>query len=99
MSTEVRFLVKFYNSIINYYDSIECSQPSELELLKIATEASSLYKILLDYYDEGYTYLADPIIAQTDALERLDQFLTTSSASSKAQWRSGQGHWGIEAFW
>ena len=77
---ELRFLVRLYNSTLNYYESKECRQASDPKLVKIVAEASSFYKVLLDFKDEGYTYCVDAIVAQTNALERLQKFISTGLA-------------------
>lgn len=77
--TERKFLEKTYFSKLMHYESIGVCQVSESQLVKIVAEASSFYKILLDLKDEGYTYV-DTVVAQTDALERLQRFISTGLA-------------------
>jgi hypothetical protein len=74
------FFIQYYQSRINYYNSTECNLASGTELLKIAAEASALRKILLDASDEGYADFVGAIIAQTNALEQLQHFLTAALA-------------------
>ncbi|MEZ4732221.1 MAG: hypothetical protein R3E79_34320 [Caldilineaceae bacterium] len=62
-----------------YYESVECIHAPLSELVEIVAEASSFHKILLDLKAEGYSYI-DDLVAQTDALARLQNFLTKGLA-------------------
>ena len=46
------------------------------ELLEIAGEASALHKFLTDILEEGYTATVNRLIEQTDAMHRLQRFLS-----------------------
>ena len=72
--------IKYQQSLqerLAFYESLYLGQLSETELIDVAGEASSLHKFLIDIMEEGYTAAVNQLIAQTDAMNRLQRFLST----------------------
>lgn len=68
-------LIDYYQQRLVVYEQFDFTTCSRESLLEIGREASSLQKVLLDCYEEDYNEIMDPIVSQTNALERLQQFL------------------------
>ena len=70
------FRVKYYRERLAVYERVDLAQCPQAELLALAGEASSLYKFLTDIIEEGYAATVQKLTAQTDALNRLQRFLS-----------------------
>jgi hypothetical protein len=77
---ELMVLTRFYRDKLAAYTALAYPEVAPHELKKIATEASSLHKILLDFADEGYTETVEKIQLETDALVFLPQFIAATLA-------------------
>jgi hypothetical protein len=71
------FIAHYYAERLRLYEQLDLTQCSEVALLDIAGEASALQKYLTDIAEEGYTITVNRLVRQTDAVNRLQQFLST----------------------
>ena len=71
------FVAQYYEERLHFYERLDLTRCSEAELLDIAGEASALHKFLTDILEEGYTTTVNRLVGQTDAINRLQQFLST----------------------
>jgi hypothetical protein len=71
------FVAQYYVERLHYYERLDLGQCPEAQLLDVAGEASALHKFLTDILEEGYTATVNRFVEQTDAITRLQQFLTT----------------------
>ena len=71
------FVAQYYEERLHFYERLDLTRCSEAELLDIAGEASALHKFLTDILEEGYTATVNRLVGQTDAINRLQQFLST----------------------
>jgi hypothetical protein len=58
------------------YEQLDLTRCSAAQLLDVAGEASALHKFLTDILEEGYTVTVNRFVGQTDALNRLQRFLS-----------------------
>jgi len=72
----ILFLTRYYQARLQDFEQLVLEHCTTEELLKVAAEASSLRKILMDFNEEGYTDTVNRIVSQTDALNRLQRVLT-----------------------
>jgi hypothetical protein len=68
----ILFLTQYYQTRLQNFEELNLNCPTD-KLLRVAAEASSLHKFILDAYEEGYTDSTDQIVTQTDALNRLEK--------------------------
>jgi hypothetical protein len=73
----VAFVAQYYEERLHSYERLDLTRCSEAELLDIAGEASALQKFLIDILEEGYTATVNRLVEQTNAMHRLQQFLST----------------------
>jgi len=73
----VPFVAQYYAERLHWYEHLDLKQCSEAALLDIAGEASALHKFLTDILEEGYTTTVNRLVGQTNAMHRLQQFLST----------------------
>ena len=73
----VAFVAQYYAERLHWYERLDLTRCTETALLDIAGEASALHKFLIDILEEGYTTTVNRLVGQTDALNRLQQFLST----------------------
>ena len=73
----VAFIAPYYAERLHFYERLDLTRCPEAELLDVAGEASALHKFLTDILEEGYTNAVDRLVGQTDALNRLQRFLST----------------------
>jgi hypothetical protein len=73
----VAFVAQYYAERLHWYEHLDLTRCAEAALLDIAGEASALQKYLTDIAEEGYTITVNRLVRQTDALNRLQQFLST----------------------
>jgi hypothetical protein len=71
------FVAQYYAERLHAYEHLDLTRCSAAELLDLAGEASALHKFLTDILEEGYTATVNRFVGQTDAMNRLQQFLTT----------------------
>lgn len=71
------FRNQYYQERLTFYESLDLGRLSETELIDVAGEASSLHKFLTDILEEGYVTAVNQLVAQTDAMHRLQRFLST----------------------
>jgi hypothetical protein len=71
------FVAQYYEERLQFYERLDLTRCSEAVLLDIAGEASALHKFLTDILEEGYTTTVKRLVGQTDAFNRLQQFLST----------------------
>lgn len=71
----ILFLTRYYQERLQYFEQLDPEHCATGELLKMAAEASSLHKILIDFGEEGYTYTVSSLVSQTDAFNRLQRVL------------------------
>ena len=71
------FVAQYYEERLHFYERLDLTRCSEAALLDIAGEASALHKFLTDILEEGYTTTVNRLVGQTDAINRLQQFLST----------------------
>jgi hypothetical protein len=71
------FVAQYYEERLHWYEHLDLTRCSEAALLDIAGEASALHKFLTDILEEGYTTTVNRLVGQTDAVNRLQQFLST----------------------
>jgi hypothetical protein len=71
------FVAQYYAERLHAYEHLDLKQCSEAELLDVAGEASALHKFLTDILEEGYTTTVNRLVGQTDAMHRLQRFLST----------------------
>jgi hypothetical protein len=71
------FVAQYYEERLHWYEHLDLTRCSEAELLDIAGEASALHKFLTDILEEGYTTTINRLVGQTNAMHRLQQFLST----------------------
>jgi hypothetical protein len=71
------FRNQYYQERLAFYESLNLSQVSATELLVVAGEASSLQKFLTDILEEGYPGAVNRLVAHTDAVNRLQRFLSS----------------------
>ena len=71
------FRNQYYQERLGVYESLDLERLSETELIDVAGEASSLHKFLTDIIEEGYAAVVNQLVAQTDAMNRLQRFLST----------------------
>jgi hypothetical protein len=71
------FVAQYYEERLHFYERLDLTRCAETALLDIAGEASALHKFLIDILEEGYTTTVNRLVGQTDALNRLQQFLST----------------------
>jgi hypothetical protein len=71
------FIAQYYAERLHFYEQLDLTRCSEAALLNIAGEASALHKYLTDISEEGYTITVNRLVRQTDALTRLQRFLST----------------------
>jgi hypothetical protein len=71
------FRKQYYQERLACYESLDLARLSETELIDVAGEASSLHKFLTDILEEGYADAVNQLVAQTDAMHRLQQVLST----------------------
>jgi hypothetical protein len=72
------FVAQYYVERLRVYEQLDLTRCSAAQLLDVAGEASALHKFLTDIVEEGYTATVDRFVGQTDALTRLQQFLSTA---------------------
>ena len=72
------FRNQYYEERLSYYEGLDLSRLSEATLLDAAGEASSLHKFLTDIIEEGYAAAVNRLVAQTDAINRLQRFLAAA---------------------
>jgi hypothetical protein len=70
------FMTRYYRERLQFYERLNLGRCTEAELIDIGGEASSLQKFLLDILEEGYEETVSRLDAQTDALNRLQRFLS-----------------------
>jgi hypothetical protein len=70
------FVAQYYKERLHWYEHLDLKQCSEAALLDVAGEASALQKFLTDILEEGYTTTVNRLVEQTDACNRLQQFLS-----------------------
>jgi hypothetical protein len=73
----VAFVAQYYAERLHWYEHLDLTRCTEAALLDIAGEASALHKFLIDILEEGYTTTVNRLVGQTDALNRLQQLLST----------------------
>jgi len=73
--SEIPFVTKYFQTRLKVYDQFDFSKCTTDELHDMASEASSLRKILFDYNEEGYTELSDSLNSEFDISNRLGNFL------------------------
>jgi hypothetical protein len=71
------FVAQYYAERLHWYEHLDLTRCSEVALLDIAGEASALHKFLIDILEEGYTTTVNRLVEQTNAMHRLQQFLST----------------------
>ena len=71
------FRNQYYQERLAFYEGLDLGRLSETELIDVAGEASSLHKFLTDILEEGYAAAVNQLVAQTDAMNRLQRFLST----------------------
>jgi len=71
------FIAQYYEERLHFYERLDLTRCAETALLDIAGEASALHKFLIDILEEGYTTTVNRLVGQTDALNRLQRFLST----------------------
>src|SRR5262245_53279171 len=74
------FIAQYYTERLHVYEQLDLTRYSAAALLDIAGEASALQKYLTDIAEEGYTITVNRLVRQTDAVNRLQQFLSTMLA-------------------
>ena len=72
---EIAFLTKYYLTKLEIYEQFDYKNCSKDELFKLASRASSLRKMLLDFIEEEYTEFIKELVQKTDAINRLGQIL------------------------
>lgn len=75
----ILFLTQHYQLRLQNFEQLDPERCTTDELIKVAAEASSLRKFIIDAYEEGYTQSTNQIVSQTDALERLQRILSMVS--------------------
>ena len=70
------FIAPYYEERLHFYECLDLVQCSEAALLDSVGEASALHKFLIDVLEEGYTATVNQLVGQTDAINRLQQFLS-----------------------
>jgi hypothetical protein len=73
----VAFVAQYYAERLHWYEHLNLTRCAEVALLDIAGEASALHKFLIDILEEGYTTTVNRLVEQTNAMHRLQQFLST----------------------
>jgi hypothetical protein len=71
------FVAQYYAERLHFYECLDLGRCPEATLLDVAEEASALHKFLTDILEEGYTATVNRLVGQTDALNRLQRFLST----------------------
>jgi hypothetical protein len=71
------FIAQYYEERLHAYERLDLARCAEAELLEIAGEASALHKFLTDILEEDYTATVNRLTGQTDAMHRLQRFLST----------------------
>jgi hypothetical protein len=71
------FVAQYYEERLHFYERLDLTRWADTALLDIAGEASALHKFLIDILEEGYTTTVNRLVGQTDALNRLQGFLST----------------------
>jgi hypothetical protein len=71
------FIAPYYEERLHYYERLDLARCPEAELCDVAGEASALHKFLTDILEEGYTTTVNRLVRQTDAMHRLQRFLST----------------------
>ena len=71
------FVAQYYEDRLQFYERLDLTRCAEAALLDIAGEASALHKFLTDILEEGYTTTVNRLVRQTNAMHRLQQFLST----------------------
>jgi hypothetical protein len=71
------FVAQYYAERLHFYERLDLGRCPETTLLDVAEEASALHKFLTDILEEGYTATVNRLVGQTDALNRLQRFLST----------------------
>ena len=71
------FVAQYYAERLHFYECLDLGRCPEATLLDVAEEASALHKFLTDILEEGYTATVNRLVGQTDAFNRLQQFLST----------------------
>jgi hypothetical protein len=71
------FIAQYYAERLHVYEQLDLTQCSATALLDAAGEASALHKYLTDIAEEGYTITVNRLVRQTDAVNRLQRFLST----------------------
>ena len=74
------FIAQYYAERLHAYEQLDLTRCSAAALLDIAGEASALQKYLTDIAEEGYTITVNRLVRQTDAVNRLQRFLSTMLA-------------------
>ena len=69
------FMTQYYQERLQFYEHLDLGRCPEAELLDIGSEASSLQQFLSDMLEEGYEDIVRRLVAHTDAVNRLQQFL------------------------
>ena len=72
------FRNQYYQERLAFYESLDLRQLSKTELIEVAGEASSLLKFLRDIVEEGYEAAVQRLVAQTNAVNRLQRFLSSA---------------------
>ena len=70
------FVARYYVERLHYYERLDLGRCPEAKLLDVAGEASTLHKFLTDILEEGYTTTVHKFVGQTDAINRLQRFLS-----------------------
>jgi len=70
------FMTPYYQERLQFYERLNLGRCTEAELIDIGGEASSLQKFLFDILEEGYEETVSRLGARTDALNRLQRFLS-----------------------
>jgi hypothetical protein len=73
----VAFVAQYYAERLHWYEHLDLTRCAEAALLDLAGEASALHKFLIDIIEEGYTTTVNRLVGQTNAMHRLQQFLST----------------------
>jgi hypothetical protein len=73
----VAFVAQYYAERLHWYERLDLTRYTETALLDVAGEASALHKFLIDILEEGYTTTVNRLVGQTDAINRLQRFLST----------------------
>ncbi|MEM7183347.1 MAG: hypothetical protein AAF518_20715 [Spirochaetota bacterium] len=69
------YLLQYYRSYLSYCDELDFSHIDMNFSLEIGRRASSLKKILLDSYEEGYVEDTDYVVKPLNAIERLNKII------------------------